>query len=311
MTKNNSDVKIRSVSYKRWGYIFIAPFFIIFSVFALVPLFSTFYYSVFENYTIGLEQVGPNFVGLQNFETIIVDGGLPKYFFNTIWIFIIGFIPQIIISLMLAAWFTNLRLKLRFQRFFKTVMYMPNMIMAAAFSMLFWALFSDIGPVNNILNSMGLETFRFFAHTESTRGIVAFINTLMWFGNTTILLMGGILAIDISMFESARIDGATAWQIFGKVTLPLIKPILIYVLITSLIGGIQMFDVPQILTDGQGTPNRTSMTIVMYLNKHLFSKNYGLAGAVSVILSIVTAALSFTVFRILNGKNGSGKRNEG
>ena len=314
MITKDSNVKLKSVSYKRWGYIFIAPFFIIFSIFALIPLFSTFYHSLFENYTVGLEQVGPNFVGLQNFETIIIGGDLPKYFLNTVWMFIIGFIPQIILSLLLAAWFTNLRLKLKFQRFFKTIIYMPNIIMAAAFSMLFWALFSDIGPVNNILNSMGIETFRFFAHTESTRGIVALINTLMWFGNTTILLMGGIMAIDTSMFESARIDGASSWQIFRKVTLPLIKPILIFVVITSLIGGIQLFDVPQILTDGQGTPNRTSMTIVMYLNKHLFSKNYGLAGAVSVILFIVTAALSFSVFKILKGKNGGNgrkKRNEG
>ena len=80
-----------------------------------------------------------------------------------------------------------------------------------------------------------------------------------------------------AVFEAARIDGANSRQIFGKITLPLIKPILAYTLITSLIGGIQMFDVPQILTNGNGNPDRTSMTVIMYLNKHLYSKNYGMA----------------------------------
>ena len=110
------------------------------------------------------------------------------------------------------------------------------------------------------------------------------------------------MGIDVSLYESAQIDGAKSWQIFKKITLPLLNPILIYVLITSLIGGIQMFDVPQILTNGNGNPDRTSMTLMMYLNKHLFSKNYGLAGAVSVIMFIVTIILSILVFKVLTGR---------
>ena len=106
-------------------------------------------------------------------------------------------------------------------------------------------------------------------------------------------------SLPLSLVEAARIDGANSRQIFGKITLPLIKPILAYTLITSLIGGIQMFDVPQILTNGNGNPDRTSMTVIMYLNKHLYSKNYGMAGALSVILFIVTAVLSIFVFNYI------------
>jgi len=123
------------------------------------------------------------------------------------------------------------------------------------------------------------------------------MNCLMWFGNTTILLMAGMMGIDPSLFEAAQVDGATATQIFYKVTLPLLKPILIYVMITSLIGGLQMFDVPQILTNGSGDPMRSSMTLIMYLNKHLFSKNYGLGGALSVFMFIITGILSLIVFK--------------
>ena len=131
----------------------------------------------------------------------------------------------------------------------------------------------------------------------SVRGLVAFMNFLMWFGNTTILLMAGMMGIDTNLFEAAQVDGATATQIFFKITLPLLRPILIYVMVTSLIGGLQMFDVPQILTDGSGDPVRSSMTLIMYLNKHLYSKNFGLAGALSVILLIITGILSMIIFK--------------
>ena len=124
------------------------------------------------------------------------------------------------------------------------------------------------------------------------------MNCLMWFGNTTILLMAGMMGIDTSLFEAAEVDGATSTQVFFKITLPLLRPILVYVVITSLIGGVQLFDVPQILTNGTGNPMRSTMTLIMYLNKHLYSKNYGMAGALSVVLFIFTAILSLIVFKI-------------
>ena len=122
------------------------------------------------------------------------------------------------------------------------------------------------------------------------------MNCIMWFGNTTLLLLAGMLGIDTSLREAAEVDGASAWQVFTRITLPLIRPILLYVVITSLIGGIQMFDVPQILTKGTGDPNHSTMTVLMYLNKHMFSKNYGMSGALSFLLFLVTAILSMVVF---------------
>ena len=185
---------------------------------------------------------------------------------------------------------------------------MPNLIMASAFAMLFYAIFADQGPINNMLNSMGLPTYRFLAEVAGARGLIALMNFLMWFGNTTIILMAAIMGVDPCLFEAARIDGANSRQIFGKITLPLIKPILAYTLITSLIGGIQMFDVPQILTNGQGNPDRTSMTLIMFLNSHLKSKNYGMAGALSVYLFIVSAILCFFVYRMTNDNDPDGSK---
>ena len=290
----------RSISYARWGYLFVAPFFIAFLIFSLIPLCSTVYYSFFEYYRSGLKIIGPNFVGLANYQAVL-SSDLPKYLWNTILIWIMGFVPQIVVSLLLAAWFTDLRLRLRAKPFFKTVIYMPNLIMASAFAMLFFALFSDNGPINSILISAGVISapYQFFTYVASTRWLIALMNFLMWAGNTTILLMAGIMGIDPGLFEAAEIDGCKSGQMFLHITLPLIRPILLYVLITSMIGGLQMFDVPKVLTNNTGSPNRTTTTVLMYLNNHLYNKNYGMAGAVSVILFLICMVLCIGVFLIL------------
>lgn len=307
-----------TIQYDNWGYVFIAPFFVIYIIFSLIPLLTTFIFSLFEYYRVGLLTVGPTFIGLENFKAIFTAGdSLGKYFLNTLIMWVMGFVPQIIISLLLAVWFTNTELNLKGQGFFKTVIYMPNLIMAATFAMLFFTLFSPNGPVNGMIRSIAdktneaaiiagvqkpMEPIRFFSSTAWTRTLVATMNFLMWYGNTTILLMAGVMGIDNSLFEAARIDGASPSQVFFKVTMPLLLPIFVYVFITSLIGGIQMFDVPQILTNSAGTPDRTTMTIIMKLNNHLQSKNYGPAGAISVLLFVVTGVLSGLVYKITMSK---------
>ena len=299
--------KRKGVSYAKWGYIFIAPFFITYAVFTLVPQMLTIYNSFFENYRSGLKVIGPNFVGFENYITLFTPDAngtidILKYAGNTVALWVGGAIPQIIIALLLAIFFTSYRLKIRGQQFFKTVIYMPNLIMASAFSMLFYTLFSPVGPVSHLLTEMGIidASFDFFAQQVTVRGMIMLMNFLLWFGNTTILLMAGIMGIDQNMFDAAQIDGANSVQVFFRVTLPLLMPILVYTIITALIGGLQMFDVPQVLTNGGGTPNRTSMTLIMYLNNYLkTSKNYGMAGAISVIIFLITGALSLVVYRSL------------
>ncbi|MDO4616431.1 MAG: sugar ABC transporter permease [Lachnospiraceae bacterium] len=299
--------KTKGVSYAKWGYIFILPFFLVYFTCHFVPQALTIYNSFFENYREGLTQVGPRFVGLENYVKLFTassDGTIDilKYTGNTILLWLCGAIPQILVALLLAVFFTSYRLKIKGQRFFKTVIYMPNLIMASAFSMLFFTLFSNVGPVNQLLLSAGIaeKTIDFFAYKITVRGMICIMNFLMWFGNTTILLMAGIMGIDQNMFEAANIDGATPLQTFFRVTLPLLKPILVYTIMTAMIGGLQMYDVPQVLTKGQGMPDRTSTTLIMYLNNYLgTSKNYGMSGAISVYIFIITGIISIFVYRSL------------
>ena len=310
MDKTIKSSERKSISYAKWGYIFIIPFFVVYAIFTLYPQILTIYNSFFEYYRDGLNIIGPNFVGLGNYIKLFtpnLSGYIPivKYTINTAILWVMGAVPQFIVAMLLALFFTSTRLNIKGQQFFKTVIYMPNLIMASAFSMLFFAMFSMVGPVNQIILSSGWadKPIDFLAMKVTVRSLIALMNFLMWFGNTTILLMAGIQGIDESLFESARLDGSSSTQVFMHITMPLLMPIFIYVFITSMIGGVQMFDVPQVLTNGIGTPNNTSMTLIMYLNTFLgISKNYGMAGAVSVLLFIITAILSTFVFKTISKK---------
>ncbi len=296
--------KAKSISRAKWGYIFILPFFVTYFIFSFIPLVDTIRYSFFEYYRSGLRVVGPNFVGFDNYISVMGKDFF-DYLGNTFILWMLGFIPQIVIALLLASWFVDVRLKIHGEQFFKVVIYLPNLIMASAFAMLFFTMFSTSGPINNILISLGLSdsAIDFMGTPTGTRLLVALMNFLMWFGNTTIMLMAAIMGISPDIFEAASIDGTTPRQTFFHITLPLIRPILTYTLITSLIGGLQMFDVPQILTNGQGNPNRTSYTLIMWLNNLLRAPDYGRAGALSVYLFIVSGILCLVVYRMVNGND--------
>ena len=203
--------KRKHLSYAKWGYIFILPFFLCFFIFSMIPLVDTIRYSFYEYYRSGIKEIGPNFIGLENYKSLF-ESDLFKYAGNTLLLWLIGFIPQIVIALLLANWFTDMRLKIRGKQFFKVVIYLPNLIMASAFAMLFFALFSNSGPINSILMSMGItqEPIDFMGTAFGTRSLVGLMNFLMWFGNTTIMLMAAIMGISPEIFEAAELDGCTS-----------------------------------------------------------------------------------------------------
>ena len=310
--------KHKTVEYDRYGYLFIAPFFIVFAIFQLWPFLYTIGLAFCEAYTDTMfnVEVGPTFNGLANFKTVLFsDSGalFQTYTFdalkNTFIMWFVGFVPQILLALLLAAWFTDTRVKLVGQGAYKMLTFMPNIITAATISVLFYKLFDyPLGPVNQILVNSGLITdpIRFFSSTASCRGLIAFINFWMWYGNTMIILTAGILGISPSLFEAARVDGATSKQIFFKITLPLLKPIMLFTLVNSAIGGMQMFDIPKLLTaSGYGDPDFTTRTITMYLRDLAFtgSKQLGKASAVSMVLFVVTLIMSLILFYIMRDKD--------
>ena len=283
--------KKKFVSYAKWGYIFLIPFFAVYIVFSLIPLISTFYNSFFENYMVGLMQVGPKFVGFDNYKAILFNGDTLLYLKNTMIMWLMGFIPQILISLLLASWFTDLRLRLKCTGFFKTIIYMPNLIMASAFAMLFYAIFADQGPINNMLNSMGLPTYRFLAEVAGARGLIALMNFLMWFGNTTIILMAAIMGVDPCLFEAARIDGASEFKIFHKIGIPMMGPGIATIAITTFIGSWNNYLMPLVLLF---TPEKFTLPVMMASLKAStdMTANMG-ATYLAIAVSVVPIMIAF------------------
>lgn len=297
--KKNGSVAVKSphkLKYGKWGLIFILPFFIAYGVFQLYPLISTFYRSFFHDRTdIFLNQIF-EFAGFDNYVDLFTKFNIVKYFGNTMLLWLLGFIPQILVSLLFASWFTDIRLKLKGTGAVKVILYLPNMLMASSVAVLFGKLFAANGPINNILGT----NIHFLEQEWGIRLIIAFINFLMWTGNTTILLMAGIMGIDPALYEASSIDGASAGQQFRKITLPMLKPIMLYVLITSMIGGLQMFDIPNLIVNKGGT-NDVATTVVMDISTRINSSqgDMGVAGAESVLLFLAAGIIGIFLFRVM------------
>lgn len=306
--------RIKSISYAKYGYMFIAPFFLVYCFFQVWPLIQTFILSFQGN---GAD--AGNFVGFDNYGIILFGSGegmgrraaamqdlFLTSFKNTIILWFGNFIPQILLSLLLAVWFTDSKLHIPGVGFFKVVMYLPNIITAVSVAALFMRFISNsqLSAVNTLLMLNGGDPVSFEASAAWSRGIVMFIQTWLWFGNTMIMMMSGIMGINPSLFEAAAIDGASSGQVLRKVTLPLLRPMVVYTLITSMIGGLQMFDIPYLYHTGAGKINANLRTVAVFVYEQfragakVHQPDYGLAGAASVILFIITAALGILVFRM-------------
>ncbi len=296
----------KGVSYAKYGYLFSLPFILAFLVFMLYPTlftavigFTDFKGVATTTFKI-LEHPFDNFVSIFNnktFRTSLV---------NTIVIWVINFIPQIGLALLLTAWFTNRSRKIRGQGAFKVLFYLPNIITAATVAILFASIFGyPVSPVNDILQTLGLTTkpFDFSTSPWAAKLVVAFIQFWMWYGYTTIILISGVLGINPELFEAAEIDGATPTQTFFRVTLPCMRTILIFTLITSLVGGLNMFDIPKLYIWNGGPANAT-MTTSVFIYAQAFSGSYlyNKAAAASMIMFVIIAILSAITFYVMRDR---------
>jgi multiple sugar transport system permease protein len=251
---------------------------------------------------------------LENFKLILKNPSFITSLQNTALIWIINFIPQIALALLLTAWFTNSRLKVRGQGAFKVLLYMPNIITAATIAILFNSLFSyPLSPANYLAVKLGFvsDPVNFLLQKWTARGIVSFIQFWMWYGNTMIVLIAGVLGISPAIFEAAAIDGATNVQTFFRITLPSLRTILLYTLITSMIGGLQIFDIPKLFIPNGGPDNATLTTSVFIYNQ-AFSGSYlyNRAAAASLVMFGVIAVLSAMLFYIMRDRDAEKLKKE-
>ena len=294
-------------SYAKYGYLFCIPFFVAYLVFNFYPTIYTILLGFTDskglgniNFHVYTEDI------FRNFRTILHSQSFKISLRNTVVIWIMNFIPQITLALLLTAWFTSRRNKIRGQGFFKVVFYMPNIRNAASVALLFNALFAfPKSPVNDLLIDLGIldKAFNFPTDPRSSRWIVAFIQFWQWYGYTMIILVSGVLGINPEVFEAAEIDGANDRQTFFRITLPNIRTILIYTLITSMIGGLNMYDIPKLYLNGG--PNNATLTANVFIYNQAFAGSYmyNRAAAASMIMFLIIAVCSVVVFFIMRDRD--------
>ena len=283
-----------------WGYFFIAPFFIVFFIFGLYPILYTFLLS-WKSWN-GFSEIKAT--GLTNWKRLFSDSTFRMTLLNTLKIWLMDFIPQLGIALLLSLIFSLNKIK--GMKFFRAVFYLPNLITASSIGLLFNLLFGgEKSTINNLLVSLGVSgaPFKFLQSTEFTQFLASYILWWMWFGYTTVIVMAGITSIDQSLYEAAKLDGANQVEIFSKITLPLIHPTLVYITITSIIGGMQIFDVPVNLTNISGDPQKAILTTSMYIyNQGFTNRSFGYASTLSFALFLIIVFLSFIALGFMQKK---------
>ena len=283
------------------GYFFILPYFLVMIALQLYPIVFTLGLS----FTRPLNMSENEFAGLANYRRLLTNGIFYQSIFNTLWIWLWNYIPQILFAVLLGVILTSY--KMRGREFLRTVYFLPNLVTAASIGVLFAVILDwKNGALNQILLNMGIlrEPFNWPVKPRVMQGAVSFIQWWQWFGYTMIIMMAGLNAISEELYEAAHIDGANRRQAFFRVTLPLLRPTLLYVMITSLIGGFQIFDIPRVITNGRGAPDNALNTMVLYLfNQAFVNFNVGYAAAVAWVLFFLILTFSILSFRLIRGRD--------
>lgn len=300
--------KSKIQKYNRAGYLFVAPFVIVFCIFSLYPVLRTLYLS-FTNFR-GFGE--PTWAGLSNYARVFTD----KFFWyalgNTCRIWGVNIVLQLGLAFLLTIVFSDIKYKMKGLGIFRALFYLPNLIAATSVAFLFQTLLDwRYGTVNQIFNSVArffgqpVDPINWIGDGNYAGYVIAVISSWMWFGNSFIMLMAGVQGISKDYFEAAAIDGAGRWKVFGKITLPLLKPILLYVAITSLIGGLQMFDLPFLMVEKTNAAYASTNTVVMYLYKFGFetgTTQVGYASAIAYALFMIILVISVIQFIMFNRK---------
>ena len=301
MTK--TGVAKKKKDYNRWGYLFVLPFVIVFLVFSIYPVLRTLYLSLtsYKGYGDAV------WIGIDNYIRVFKDRFFWRDLWNTVKIWGVNIILQIGLAFLLTIIFSDIKYKVKGLSVFRAVFYLPNLIAATSVAFLFKTLLDwKYGTFNQMLMTLGLtdQQINWMGTVSTAPWVISIIQTWMWFGNSFIVLMAAVQGINPDYFEAAAIDGAGRWTVFRKITLPLIRPILLYVLITSLIGGLQLFDLPFLMNGVEpgtaGEPSGALQTAVMYLYKFGFeTRQVGYASAIAYTLFFIILIVSIIQFKTI------------
>lgn len=280
-------------------YLYVAPFFVIFAIFGLYPLVYTFWVSM-HKWPFGGTGT---WIGLKNFQDLLVDEQFWNSVYNTFGIFVVSTVPQIVLALILA---NALNKKLPMRGFFRMSMAVPIITSTAAVAIIFGQIYNrDFGIMNWILGGFGIENIDWRATKWASWLAISSMVDWRWTGYNTLIFLASMQAIPKDIYESASLDGASASRQFWKITIPMLRPTIIFVVTISTIGGLQLFAEPLMFSSGSGGYTggtlRQYQTVTMYLFENMFTRfNFGYAAAVAwmlFLLIVVAALLNYLIVR--------------
>ncbi len=295
-------------SWRTWStyvpmYISIAPFYILFAVFGLFPIFFSLYLSFHSWDGIGAMR----FVGLENFRYLVTDPNFWQSIVNTFIIWIISTIPMLVLALILAF---LLNWPIRGKGFYRAAYFIPNVTSIVAIAIIFGSIFgNNAGLLNAALQAVGLPTVQWLNNAWGIKIAIASMVIWRWTGYNAIIYLAGLQAIPSALYEAARVDGATGPQIFYHITLPMLRPVILFTVITSTIGGMQLFTEPQVLVGNGGGPGQSGLTMVLYLYQQAFTQNmFGYGAAIGWGLFVIIVLFSAFNWRVVQRAGTVGPR---
>lgn len=287
-------------------YLYISPFFILFALVGLFPLLYTGYLSVHDWDKI-YRQRG-EFTGLENFEFVLTDPIFRKALVNTFSIFLMSSVPQIVVAVGIAALLDN---QLRARTFWRMSVLLPFVVAPAAAALIFGSLFADqSGLINAALRELGLEPIRWHVDRLWSHVAISSMVNWRWTGYNTLILLAAMQAVPRELYESAALDGAGRLRQFWSITLPMIRPTMVFVIVTSTIGGLQIFTEPRLFDDSmsrEGGADHQYMTAALYIyDRGIVDGFYGRASAAAWLLFLIIvgiALLNFVLTRYLTRRS--------
>lgn len=279
---------------KRAILLFIMPAMLLFTLVLFIPILQVFYYSFTEYNAL----TRPKFVGFSNYvELFSGDRTMGIALKNSLFFMVFSAVTQQIIGLALAVVLSNVK---RGRNFFKNVYFMPYILSSAALGLLWAFLFNPRMGINQMLAYFGLEGPMWLSSTSGIivlpMWVIAFVSLWQYMGSTMMLYMAQISGISRSLFEAARIDGASGRQVFRYLTMPLVKPMLVTTLSLNCIGSLKFFDLVYNMT--QGGPNHSTEVLATHLYTQGFQYfKYGYASAISVVLLVLCLLISLVISR--------------
>ncbi|MEV6965121.1 sugar ABC transporter permease [Hamadaea sp. NPDC051192] len=280
--------------------LFVAPFFLLFAVFGAYPLLATLWMSLHDWHLINGDA---GFVGLANYRDLFTDPDFWNALTNTLSLFVLSTVPQLLFALGLAALLNG---RLRGRTFWRAGVLVPNVVSVVAVALVFAQVFGrDFGIVNWLLGLVGVDPIDWPAEVWSSHLAIAFIVTWRWTGYNALIYLAAMQAIPAHLYEAAKLDGASGWRAFWTVTVPMIRPTILFTTVVSTIGGLQLFAEPLLFeakgaSTGTGGSDRQYQTITMYLYERGFTLfDAGYAATVAWVLFVLVAVIALINFALV------------